>query len=206
MDKDSEIRTVACIYDLMESAFNGVERKWFISFGTLLHFIRDMNMGKELCGDFDISVMGEGFNFERCIDNAKHFSFHEKHRISDDKGVPLFSSLRNNNYKTTIDVFRWVQVGDMMYHTYDERLENPPGGIPSTYLFKGTPAHLFDGDLYRYVWDGRCQKLNFPKQYGALLDAWYPGWIIPDRNFGTSKCVQEIHCKKYSDLKEAHHG
>jgi len=114
----------------------------------------------------------------------------------------VFESERLDLKGVGVDIFFWIKSGNNYWHTYDRKLEFPKNGIPSEYYFKATPALAFKGEPYRYVWEEIAVPINVPRLYGTLLDIWYPGWFIPDRNFGQSRAVKEVKVKSCKNLKE----
>jgi len=157
--------------------------KWFVSFGSLLYLIRDHKHGVPFNQDIDISYMGSDY------DEVRHELMREGiqpvHKIvSDVDGNTL-----NEGFKfedgMSLDIFTWLRKDDYLWHTYDFSMQHPENGIPSKYHFKNIPAWMLDNQPCRYEF---CydEYTVIPKLYGTLLDYWYPGWIVPDPEFGTS--------------------
>ena len=181
--------------------------RWFFSFGTLLYFIRDLKLGKELEGDFDISVMDKDVNLDEFVANMESYSFKLNSRIIDDKTKKPYQMVFESTFAelkgVEIDIFIWKRVGNLYWHTYDYRMERPSNGIPSRYVFKATPTEPLRGDPVQYIWEEMAMPVNFPRSYGTLLDIWYPGWFIPDRGFGQSRSVREVTVKTCKKLDKA---
>jgi hypothetical protein len=202
-EKEQAFASVLCniksVFDYEENA------KWFFSFGTLLYFIRDMNMGKEYWGDIDVSVLDaktEAGEFER---RMKEFGFRLKHKAVDSEDGRPYQMAFNDEFRPglpDVDVFFWRKGVKNYYHAYDYHMDRPKSGVLSRYVFKGTPVAALKGEPYKYVWLDIAPDMNFPHLYGTLLDIWYPGWFIPDRNFGQSNCVQKVEVKNCKGLKE----
>ena len=172
---------------IIQTIFNHLEVKWFLSFGTLLYFIRDKNMGVPFEQDFDVSVLGP-CDEKRIINFMGQWSFEVCNRILNDRTKePLQLVFKSKSIPFCIDIFFWKKHNDYWWHAYDYYGEHPKSGIPKKYVFKGTPKRFFKGEVWKYNWTDLTGNLNFPNLYGTLLDYWYPGWFVPDKNFGQSK-------------------
>jgi len=181
--------------------------RWFYSFGTLLYLIRDKNWGKDFNTDFDVSILdGEEIDADYFISNMESFGFGLKKKIINNHNKkPLQLVFESNHVDLKgvgVDIFFWIKGGNYYWHTFDRKLEFPKNGIPTEYFFKATPALAFKGEPYKHVWEEIAVPVNIPRQYGTLLDIWYPGWLIPDKNFGYSKCVKEVKLDNCNKLKE----
>jgi len=172
--------------------------RWFLSYGAVLWYIRDRNMGKPFKQDFDISIF-DGDDFRHIEKFLAEFSFHKKSQFLNDKNGKPFKMVFGGG-AFDIDIFLQFKMNGYYWHTYDyygEFKDIPRKG----YVFKGIPCELFDADPYKYEWDERIPPVNFPPNYGHLLDIWYPGWFIPDARFGQSKAVKVVKTKNCKNLK-----
>jgi hypothetical protein len=192
----------ALLFQHIETIFNhpySNERpyRWFVCFGALLYFLRDKKMGKKFDQDVDISVF-EDMPMKNIINAFEQYSYKLKVcMINDVTKKPLHVVLKG--YKS-IDVFVWVKANGYYWHTYNEDMSADK--IPKQYLWKGVPCELMEGEYWRYYWDERVSPLNFPHLYGSLLDYFYPGWFVPDANFGQSRAEKVVRLKTCKNLKE----
>ena len=162
-------------------------------------------MGIPLWGDLDISIVDADMDTEKFKEDMSQFGFPLKRKIVDSRnGKPFQMVFGHHEIKDApeIDVFFWRKIGQHYVHAYDYYMERPKGGIPSKYVFKGTPVSAMKGNPVKYTWEEIAPEVNFPMLYGTLLDIWYPGWIIPDRNFGQSRAAKEWKLKNCSNLEE----
>lgn len=171
--------------------------RWFISFGTLLYFIRDKKLGRPFKQDIDISLFGDA-PIKSIVSYFSQYSMKPvTHMINDVTKEPLHVVFKAHH---SIDIFVWVKANGYYWHTYDPDMTKDK--IPKKYVWKGTPCELMDGEVWKYHWDERVGALNFPHLYGSLLDYWYPGWLVPDARFGQSKCEKIVTLKTCKNLKE----
>lgn len=178
--------------------------RWFFSFGTMLYFFRDKNMGIPLWGDIDVSVLDVKIDADQFAQNMREFGFKLKTKIVDSRNGSPFQMVFGHEYHKgypDIDIFFWRKGKQCYYHSYDYYMEKPKGGVPSKYVFKGTPTWALKGKPVKYIWLEIAAEMNFPPLYGTLLDIWYPEWFIPDKNFGQSKAVKEVKVKNCQDLE-----
>jgi len=168
---------VAQAVNVIGTVMNTLDVKWFVSFGALLYFIRDKNMGIPFDQDFDISVLGD-INREQLAQRFSEFGFPLKNKYPK-KGKPYQMVFKHHDILLSIDVFMWVEANGHWWHTYDQG--------SSKFVWKGTPERMFRGDTYSYPWVDIVPDLRFPNLYGTLLDYWYPGWYVPDKQFGQSQ-------------------
>ena len=183
--------------NLIHNVFNNLKVKWFISFGALLYFIRDKNMGVPFEQDLDVSVLGK-CDHKRLIHFMEQWGYEVCGRtVNDQNKEPFQLVFKSQSIRFSIDVFFWKKYNDYWWHTYDYYGEHPKKGVPKKYVFKGTPAWAMKGDVWQYNWEEIAGNLSFPNLYGSLLDIWYPGWYVPDKNFGQSrgKIVKTKNCK-----------
>lgn len=158
-------------------------QKWFISFGTLLYLVRDF--GKEYTTDIDVSVVDD-YDPDRISYGLEQNGFVVQQKIIHSvTGEPLFIAYETSS-GNHVDIFFWKKFNDYYWHTYDYNMERPDG-IPRQYVFKGTPAHMFDGVPVKFKWFDLISDTKIPFKYGTLLDYWYPGWVTPDPDFGQSR-------------------
>lgn len=173
------------------------DKRWFVSFGSLLNFVRDSG---RISGDIDLSVFSLP-SPDRVANTFSQFRFMPKKTILDKSGSALFMSFERDGME--VDLFRWVKAGDYYYHTYDVEMVNPASGILDYYVFKGCPAHLLEADTVEYLWPDERVKMRFPLMYGSLLDFWYPGWIIPNSQFGQSASDRIIRATSEREIERA---
>lgn len=200
MDSEIMARIINSIDPVFSFRYGENQFKWFYSFGTLLYYIRDKNMGKKFNGDFDISIIGgEEIDASDFIPNMDQFGFKLKRKILNDvTGKPLNLVFEHNDIKGIgIDVYFWVKGGNYYWHSFAEGFAKH-----EKYVFKATPALAFKGKLYKYVWEEIALPINIPNLYGTLLDIWYPGWFIPDRDFGYSRAEKTVETKSCKNLEE----
>lgn len=142
MDKREEqakriLDNITTIMDMVETG-EGKKIWWAFCFGNMLEYVADKTFSLDY--DIDIGVIygecpeevlvnaitGHGYKAEKRLINdvtKKLLNIHFKPTEDNIKGTP------------TIDVYFWVPVGDLLYHTYDTKKEGKE--IPSEYVFKG---------------------------------------------------------------------
>jgi len=184
---------------ICRTVFDKVGSKWFVSFGALLYFIRDKKMGLPFEQDIDISIVGP-CNTKQLIQFMDEWSYKPKNMtVNDITKQPMHIVFTSDSIPFAIDVFVWINHNGYWWHTYDYYGENKK--IPSKYVFKGTPEWAMKGEEWKYIWEEIAGDMRFPFLYGSLLDIWYPGWFVPDRNFGQSKGKQ-VTVKTCKDLEK----
>lgn len=199
------------------------ESKWFFCFGTLLEFVRSNK--KVFCVDQDIDL---GVIYGKCDGEQLIKAFvGNGYRVTqlivhDVTKKPLNIHFTPDDETPTIDVYFWIKKGGFYYHTYD--VDNERKKIPSKYTFKGIKAEWIDipkkiiKNIHEKDPEGRFlineygiwtydifvdhgdTKFYLPYSYGTLLDEWYPGWLIPNKNFGQSKSRFTIKVKSCKEL------
>ena len=201
---ESLARTLATISDVMNRQYrlDGNQHKWFISFGTLLYYLRDWRLGKPFDQDIDISVFYGEVTRDELVANFAEYGFVlVKEVLSDASMLPfqmVFESDGSSGAAPSIDIFFWFLSNHYAWHTYD--FHNSGKKFPEEYVFKATPKELLLADTIDYVWEEIAPPLKFPTRYGALLDTWYPpeygqdgkplpntGWFFANRQFGQSR-------------------
>jgi len=193
MDRGEEIRFIEYLSCSFEGgSLKGGTPRWQLAFGALLYFLRDKNMGKVLQTDLDVSLFHGDADPVRINSNMEHLGFKRRHMVADANGDILKMDFKNAMFNVSIDLFFWKKKDGCYWHTFDKGMEFPKDGKLKSYVFKGTPCYLLDGDEWKYSWHPECQKVFLPKFYGSVLDYWYPGWYIPDSNFGYSQCAQTL--------------
>ena len=183
MKYEKDLRLIADILDCYrpEEGYDD----WFVSFGSLLYIVRDMKHGEDLEQDIDISLFKRNAYEEirkELLDSGFLFQHHIKHDIT---GETLNAHFKSPD-GLPLDIFVWIEHDGQFWHTYDYYLEKPEDGIPSSYHFKSCPINLLDG-THKIDFNINGDYLRVPKNYGTLLDYWYPNWFVPDKNFGVSK-------------------
>lgn len=175
--------------------------KWFMSYGTLLHFIRDFRMDKEFEWDYDVCLINANPETVMLAMESNGFQLTKK-IVNDVTGEPFQLVYKHKRMEKYADLFFMYEANGYLWHTYDVDLEMPHNGIPKQYFFKGVESKNFDGDVFRYMWFDNIPKLPFPFKYGTLLDIWYPGWFIPNSKFGQSRCEKVVKIETCENLKE----
>jgi hypothetical protein len=192
---------------------------WFLSFGTLLWFIRDLPRGLPLAGDFDISM---GFG-RISIENLRH-AFEDfgyvlrKAIIPDNSPFPLQVTFRATSLlypNIDIDIWFWVPYRDYYWHCgdFDNVAALGTHTLPG-YTLKGIPSKWIDGKSNIFetlpneaILSDIAPPMNLPKYYGTLLDYWYPAmkpggcWFNKVHNYGQSKCEKQLSIKSFSEIK-----
>lgn len=183
---------------------SGGTPEWFISFGTLLGFIRER--GKNI-GDIDVSMFYEDGCGNQLINLMCQFNFKVNKKIVDPllkdplyvSFVPVDRKMYGDNH---VDIFFWFKGADnRYYHTYDYEMTNPTGGPQKEYIFKGVDGDILRGASWHEVWPSLNQVVRLPSKYGSLLDYWYPGWMRKDEYFGQSKTEYFVRVKNPDLLK-----
>jgi len=224
------MRLLDDITNIMDMQENEVGEKlwWCFCFGNMLEYAADKTFSLDY--DIDIGVLygqcdenklisaitGHGYKVEKPIFNdvtKKMLNVHFKPVEDQLKGTP------------TIDVYFWLPVGDMLYHTYDYYKEGKK--IPSEYVFKGVKRHwlipdkktidlergrgkpgrdqmLTDQGTWKFPIGEPGSSLTFRMPYavGHLLDELYTKtWRFREyyREQSTSRWVQKV--KSCADLK-----
>ena len=209
--------SISTVFD-QEYRADGNKHLWFVSFGTLLYFLRDKPLGRPFNTDFDISCRFGEISADELVVRFSGYGYClKKKTVSDVDGRPFQMVFAPDGSvdlpEIDIDVFFWVGANGFMWHCYDFYNENK--NIPTKYVFKGIPYEHFPKGVVSYSWDETANNLNFPEGYGGLLDDWYPpkrdandnavantGWIIQDRRFGQSKAEKIVTlntCKNMFD-------
>jgi len=186
--------------------FDMMDHKWFLCFGTLLHFLRH-DHEFNFKSDIDVGIIDDdgGVNLTGCVPIVRG-----------QRGIIWEASLPVGGID--VDVFIWRRRGGYYYHCYDEQHERPANGMLSSYAYKGIPTSCFDPtqkeiQFYRGhpIWanmtkfgtwlhtvkgcEAESLQLPVPFNYGQCLDWWYPDWGIKRENFGVSKSAHMIKGK-----------
>ena len=195
---DKEAITFQHVETIMNHPFKNEEPPtWFISFGTLLYFLRDKKRGVPFNQDIDISIF-EDAPIKHIIDCFTQYDFKLKDLMINDVTKKPLHIVFKKDY--SIDIFVWIKSHSYYWHTYNHNMDRKK--VPDKYVWKGTPCELMEGPVWKYYWDERVCPLNFPNKYGSLLDYWYQGWIIPDSRFGQSRAEKIMTLKTCKNLKE----
>ena len=181
---DTFAKTLNYLQVVLGKTYSVGRPKWFISFGALLYFVRDRNMGKPFKTDLDVSILGQ-IPKKEIKAACEMYGFELKSKIVDDRtGLPFQMVFeyrdRASGEKYSVDLFFWVHHNKYWWHTYDYHMEFTNKrfkGIPKEYVFKGTRESAMQGEIAKYNWLEIVPDVNFPKSYGTLLDIWYPNWI-----------------------------
>jgi len=215
------------IMDMQES-IDGEKIWWSFCFGNVLEYVADKTFSLDY--DIDVGVLygqcdedrligaitGHGYEAKkRCINDVTKKAFNIHFRPIEDsiKGSP------------TIDVYFWVQVGDILYHTYDTNKEGRK--IPSEYVFKGVKKNWLipekkviekerkigkpgreqmftdEGTWKMPVFDPSTGlTMRIPYAIGHLLDEWYsPSWRFREfyKGQSMSRWIKKVKsCKELS--------
>ncbi len=205
----------------------GLPLRWFFCFGTLLRFIRHRG---EFCitQDIDVGVLYEECDSEKMVNSMANSTDYELESVflHDVTNKPLnahfMPSADSIKGTPSIDLYFWYPSGNMLYHTYDVKRECK--SIPSKYYLKGVKRRWMRPDqdtiklrkksgpegerlidelgVWHYDIFGDHSGYTFPVPfaYGSLLDEWYPGWFVEDRNFGQSKSTWTKEVKSMKKL------
>lgn len=212
-------RVLISVTDVFNNAMapDGKRPLWFVSFGSLLWFIRDKVMGRPFNQDIDISVIYGEYSREYLIQKFTDCGLKlEKEVLDNYSQKPLQMGFRPDGSSqmadVSVDVFFWVLGKEYAWHTYDMTGQNRT--ILPEYTFKGTPKDYLLAPTIEYVWEEIAPSLNFPTRYGSLLDVWYPptkgpdgkyvantGWLYPNRQFGQSEAYKVKTIKSCQDME-----
>lgn len=212
-------------------AEDGAPGRWFFCFGTLKEYACQRTFSFDY--DIDIGLLyeeahpdevrrmveGSGYRMTKVLLHDQHkkpLNMHFKPVHPKLEGTP------------TIDVYFWYPAGAYLFHTYDVLKEGRD--VPSRYVFKGVPREwivapaadvkrrrtqtstnieadrlldttgcwhfpIFDmmGDAY----------FKAPYAVGALLDEWYPAWVIRDAYKGQSQSRWTYNVRSCKELEHA---
>ena len=197
-------RTLVALSDVFESMMSpeGVKPHWFISFGTLLWFVRDRLLGRPFEEDIDISMIYGAVRREDVISKFSEYGYSLETELLDNyHRKPLqmtFKPEAPGLWPATLDIFFWVLGHEYAWHTYD--MFNRRQTIQDEYTFKGTPKELILAPTLPMVWEEISPTVLFPSKYGSLLDVWYPPqkdsagafipntcWMVQNKQYGQSK-------------------
>jgi len=207
------------VASIIQAATDGLNMKWFLAFGSLLHWVRDKELS--LNEDIDIGVMGDP---DAAI-LALSTYFSPAHIIREDhNGQPLCASFRHDHSGFILDCFFWRKKDGYYYHAYDQNMSMPANGILNEYTFKGVPCDCFDVSkpvIEKYQKDLRYGRdmtdhgtwkkvvpniqeegiqLCLPWSYGRCLDIWYPDWATTRSQFGVSLSEHSFTVKSCKDI------
>lgn len=170
---------------------------WMISFGSLLHILRD-NGNMPDGEDIDFSIFYEDYDPKHLEAVFKAGGIYVKKKIINDvTKKPLYYTMVDYSTNIEICIFCWVKHNGIRWHTYDVALEGKK--IPSKYVFKGVPEALFKETMDRPL-VGTYRNVKIPKSYGALLDIWYPDFMT--RRGGVSETKWKIEMKSCAQFKD----
>ena len=104
--------------------------KWFVSFGALLYYVRDLQLGKKFEGDLDISVMYGDVDRDELVQRFGEYGYELEYELLDNyNNKPLQMTFKPDNsfHKDGfhVDVFFWFKHKQSRYHTYDVLMETP---------------------------------------------------------------------------------
>jgi len=204
MPDESMARTVVALSDVFESMISpeGSKPHWFISFGTLLWFVRDRLLERPFEEDIDISMIYGAVKREDLIAKFGEYGYQLESEVLDNyHRKPLqmvFKPVAPGLWPTNLDIYFWVIGHEFAWHTYD--MFNRGVSIMDEYTFKGTPRALIEAPTLPMVWEEIAPTIQFPSKYGSLLDVWYPPnkdhlgnyiinscWMIQNKQYGQSK-------------------
>jgi len=194
-------------------------KKWFISFGTLLWFIRDMPKGKPLSSDIDISMMYGSVAMPDLVSTFESLNFKLRKAVLPvhDAKHPFQATFQPTSQlypDIDIDIWFWIPFNGRYWHCGDFQNQVGSGvGLFREYTLKGIPQKWIDGkeDIFTVETAAAslaeiAPPLNLPKYYGTLLDYWYPPtrpntcWFNKVHNYGMSKCLEKITIKSLKEV------
>ncbi len=193
---------------------NTGETRWFYCFGTLQEYVVASSF--DLKHDIDIGVLfgnpeviqrsfeSYGYKLNKIFRNNINQEALNLHFVPNDESV---------KHSPVVDVYFWINKGDIWYHTYDINMEGSE--IPREYVFKGIK---FDNNLGQGFYANRdtvdeiytknplgksmmtqngiwqlsifdnsdFYKFYLPYSYGYCLDQWYDNWKFRGFNIGQS--------------------
>lgn len=183
--------------------------KWFLCFGSLLSLVRDRKV--DMTQDIDIGVVGTSPLLVDTLSRAFQPMHCVRHDVTGEVLNQSYRCVGTNIIPYTLDVFFWLKVGNMYYHTYDVNQSRPKDGILKGYTFKGVPASYFEAPdevVEKYRRDSRLGRalnkngtwvrlipgyestgisLAAPYLQGSCLDKWYPDWPMRRPEWGVSE-------------------
>jgi len=213
MPDERMAHTVAALSDVFGLV---IGPKWFVSFGSLLWFVRDRLLGRPLEQDIDVSLEFGTFPRDHLISRMLDYNYKLSGEVLDNHlKYPLqmtFSPSREM-YPVDIDVYFWVIGKKFAWHTYD--VNHTKKIILNEYVFKGVPADYITAPTVSYVWEEIAPEVKFPSMYGSLLDYWYPpkkgtdgkflpntGWMVQDKQYGQSQAAAVKTLKTCKNMAE----
>lgn len=218
MPDERMARTMTAISEIFGNLIraDGEQPKWFISFGSLLWFVRDRMLGRPFDTDIDVSVFWGELKREDIINKFQEYGYTLKKEVLDNwHRKPLqmvFTATAPGMMPCDIDLFFWVLGEKYAWHTYDMFNRNQP--IMDEYTFKGTPKEFIMAPTVSVVWEEIAPNVQIPLKYGSLLDTWYPPmtdadgkyvanslWIIPNRQYGQSKSHKMVTLKSCKNMQ-----
>lgn len=183
---------------------DGYNIRWFVCFGTLLHWLRDKRVDK---GDLDLGVFQEDIVPKYFVDQFTQWGFELQERVDDFDGKPLkfiFKPTKDSGMgKTNVDIFGWVKNGHYRYHAYNINFEKLKKRKLNEYTFKGIRAKFIEERIVQDMWPNTNRVLKAPFYYGSLLDEWYPGWRTENPKFGQSASRYVVKLKKSEQWNDA---
>jgi len=202
--------------------FGDIKRKdqsnptWFVSFGTLLWYVRDRLLDRPFEQDFDISLIYGELRREELIERFKSQGYELDNELLDNyHRKPLqmtFKPKATGLWPADIDLFFWVIGQNYAWHSYD--MFNRRQQVQDEYTFKATPKEIFTAPTVQMIWDEIAPPLSFPSKYGSLLDCWYPptkgpdgaylinsGWLFQNKQYGQSRAETMKTLKSCKDMR-----
>ena len=196
----------------------GIYHAWFLSFGTLLGFVRPT---KRMLGpdsikvrgimahddDMDIGIMShliseqQEKDYVNLLADRGLFKKRNEHVYRTDNNRHAWMSLRPSEAPTGTKCCHWFwfRHRDWYWHSKGSRwirVDKFPQhkyaySLSSEALALGLPAQHFEHFVEIPNEDGEMYRV--PMAYGSALDYWYPGWLTPiDRGTSARKIMLEI--------------
>ena len=207
MNIDQTRRTLNMVTSILEQTQDVTRCSkaiWFLSFGSLLSFVRERG---ELGDDLDVSMMYGSVEPKQILSMWRQFGYEPFEMILDENGKLLKITFKATDEKMFgsihIDIFFWIERGGYYFHTYNYYNELQPDNRLPRYRFKGIPKAKFEAGLFRVPWYELGYEINIPENTGEVLDYWYPAFMIkqdPCGNDNTSFSEAIVEVKKLENL------
>ena len=174
--------------------------RWHISFGTYLYFVRDKAQKAVPDDDFDVCFFYGDVDDATVKRNLESFQFKLVDVLRDDvhnKALHMTfeptEDLKSRVGDKVLDVYFWYKHGKQYYHCYQK--------VHGKYEMKGIDCDKIDG-MWKLYWFEDMFPVYVPYGQGAVLDEWYPCWMVRDKNFGVSKCKYTLYLDSFKDFKD----
>lgn len=202
----SDLRTV---YECADRA--GIKEHLFVCFGLLLGVVRNRDF---IPGDDDIDMgclsdritKEQEDEYYKQLKAAGMFFARERIEKRDDTDRYTWFSLRKRNNHAKFCHWFWIKHAGYYWHTKAGRWTGQAGkrrfgenddlefGNGEVAVMKGIPARIIEETMEI---DFNGVGIRIPKAYGACLDFWYPGWLVPSRTKSSRQVLCQI--RNWSD-------